>query len=63
MGGAGFVYNFYSAADNVDARGTAVTIAGTDGAVGSKQTWELNFLNSGIDDDGDTIIEVNGTID
>lgn len=59
LGGADLVYDIFDPSNNVHTRATAITIAGTD----ANQSWYLSFLNTGIADGSDTIIQVVGTID
>ena len=63
LGGAGLIYNVFDSAKNINTRATKVVISGTDVPAGDKSSWELSFLYSGMDDSGDKIIQVVGTID
>ena len=62
LGGAGLVYNVFDSANNINTRATKVVISGTDVPAGNKSAWELSFLHSGMDDSGNKIIQVVGTI-
>lgn len=62
LGGAGLVYNVFDSANNINTRATKVVISGDDVPEGDKSAWELSFLHSGMDDSGNKIIQIAGTI-